>query len=167
MVQETIELYVPWTKPSPYIKRWWTGELTDLCKRLHNVQKKAYRFRMFGDHPIHEEKDELRNKYAAAMDRAKTTCWIEWLEAAGSSSIWEICSFISQPSSDGGRARVPDLVVKQTGHPVCRIKDNSEKGDVFRTAFFPPKPTVSAVPRNIQYPLPAWEFCLFTDEQVE
>ncbi|PBK59489.1 hypothetical protein ARMSODRAFT_899192, partial [Armillaria solidipes] len=92
---------------------------------------------------------------------------MEWLEAAGSSSIWEICSFISQPSSDGGRARVPDLVVKQTGHPIRRIKDNSEKGDVFRMAFFPPKPTISAVPRNIQYPPPAWEFCLITDEQVE
>ncbi|PBK67353.1 hypothetical protein ARMSODRAFT_889286, partial [Armillaria solidipes] len=44
---------------------------------------------------------------------------------------------------------------------------NSEKGDVFRTAFFLPKPTISAVPQNMQYPLPAWEFRLITNEQVE
>ncbi len=58
VVQETIEIYVPWTKPSPYIKRWWTGELTELWKHLRKVQKKAYRFRMFKDHPIHEERNE-------------------------------------------------------------------------------------------------------------
>ncbi|KAK0450441.1 uncharacterized protein EV420DRAFT_1237400, partial [Desarmillaria tabescens] len=62
--------------------------------------KKAYRFRMFGDHSIHEERNKLHNKYAMAMDMVKMTCWMEWLEAAGSSSIWEICSFISQPFSD-------------------------------------------------------------------
>ncbi len=121
IVQDVIELYVPWTKPSPYIKRWWTDELSVLRKHLRTVQKKAYRVQMFSDHPIHEEKRQIRKAYVEAMDATKTRCWMEWLENAGGSSIWEICSFISQPTSDGGRSRIPDLVVKQDTQPLCRV----------------------------------------------
>ncbi|SJL06791.1 uncharacterized protein ARMOST_10133 [Armillaria ostoyae] len=167
IVQEVIDKYVPWTKPSPYAKRWWTPELTVLRKCLCRVQRKAYEFRTFPDHPVHEERKQLRNIYAEAIEKAKTTCWIDWLENAGSRSIWEICSFISQPTSDGGRARVPDLVVKTQGQPARRIQENEEKGNVFRSTFFPPKPPISAVPDDPCYPPPAWEFRLITDEQIE
>ncbi|KAK0450334.1 uncharacterized protein EV420DRAFT_1225245, partial [Desarmillaria tabescens] len=81
--------------------------------------------------------------------------------------IWEISRFISQPTSDGGRTRVPDLTVKAAGQHPKRIRDNKEKGSIFQAAFFPPKPTTSAVPSNIQYPPPAWEFQLITDGQIE
>ncbi len=167
IVQDVIELYVPWTKPSPYIKHWWTDELSVLHKHLHTVQKKAYRVRMFSDHPIHEEKRQIRKAYMEAMDATKTRCWMEWLENAGGSSIWEICSFISQPMSDGGRSQIPDLVIKQDMQLLCRVQENSEKGNVFRSAFFPPKPATSAVPANVLYPPPAWEFRLITDKQIE
>lgn len=82
-------------------------------------------------------------------------------------SIWEICSFISQPMTDGGRSRVPDLIIKEGGGATQRVQDNSEKSDVFQTAFFPLKPTNSSVPTNMKYPPPAWEFWLITNEQVE
>ncbi|KAK0448485.1 uncharacterized protein EV420DRAFT_1622243 [Desarmillaria tabescens] len=61
-----------------------------------------------------EEKRKLHNTYAEA-------CWMEWLENAQSRSIWDVCSFISQPMSDGGRSRVPDLVVKREGQPIRRV----------------------------------------------
>ncbi len=95
------------------------------------------------------------------------TCWMEWLEAAGSNSIWDICSFISQPTSDGGRSRVPDLVIKQDRQPARRVQDNLEKGNVFRAAFFPPKPAMMVASPDMQYPPPAWEFCLITNGQIE
>ncbi|KAK0450333.1 uncharacterized protein EV420DRAFT_1274828, partial [Desarmillaria tabescens] len=62
-VQDVIDACVPWTKPSPYMKRWWNGELTELRQQLRRVQKKAYGFRSVPEHPIHEERRRLRNQY--------------------------------------------------------------------------------------------------------
>ncbi len=95
------------------------------------------------------------------------TCWMDWLENVGSRSIWEICSFISQPTLDGGWARVPDLIVKAQGQPAHRIQENEEKGNVFRSVFFPPKPPILVVLDDTCYPPPAWEFCLITGGQIE
>ncbi len=81
---------------------WWTPELTVLCKRLCSVKRKAYEFRTFPDHPIHEEQKQLHNRYAEAIEKVQMTCWMDWLENVGSISIGEICSFISQPTLDGG-----------------------------------------------------------------
>ncbi len=107
------------------------------------------------EHPIHDEQRRLRNQYTAAVEDAKTTCWMAWLENTGAGNIWEISQFISQPTLDGGRARIPDLIVKMAEQQPKRIQDNKEKGKVFQAAFFPSKPMASAVPSNIQYPPPA------------
>ncbi len=34
-------------------------------------------------------------------------------------------------------------------------------------AFFPPKPAMMVAPPDMQYPPPAWEFCLITNGQIE
>jgi hypothetical protein len=36
---------LPETKPSPYARRWWTKELTDLKKTQNRLSNKVYRFR--------------------------------------------------------------------------------------------------------------------------
>ncbi len=59
------------------------------------------------------------------------------------------------------------MVIKQDMQPLHRVQENSEKGNVFHSAFFPPKPATSAFPANVSYPSPAWEFRLITDKQIE
>src|ERR1700722_158627 len=42
-------------KPSPFSRRWWTKELTDLKKSQNRLSNKSYKLRAIRDHPIHLE----------------------------------------------------------------------------------------------------------------
>ena len=50
-IQEVVNQNVPITKPSTYMKRWWSQELTELKKEKNKLSKTSYKFRGIPDHP--------------------------------------------------------------------------------------------------------------------
>ncbi|KAF8873835.1 hypothetical protein BD779DRAFT_1451406, partial [Infundibulicybe gibba] len=83
-------------------------------------------------------------------------------------TIWTASRLVTGPSSDGGKARVPDLCIKdpRTKKVTATAKDNKDKSDMFFKAFFPAKPTEQEPIDEDQYPPPRWDFQPVTDEQI-
>ncbi|KAJ3792421.1 hypothetical protein GGU11DRAFT_667339, partial [Lentinula aff. detonsa] len=81
---------VPKAKPSPYQRRWWNKQLTEMKKCMGNLANKSYSKRHDGNHPIHKEFRCIRQAYNAEIKKAKVNKWIEYIKNANTSSVWEI-----------------------------------------------------------------------------
>ena len=118
------------------------------------------------DHPIHDEFRMVRNAYLLQIRKAKAKHWAEWLEKLDGPSVWTASRLVMGPAMDGGRSRIPTVQMK---HPMSRqvIREatmNKEKGEWLFKEFFPPKPAVSTVDPNHEYPKPKWKYQPVTDE---
>ncbi|KAF8881114.1 hypothetical protein BD779DRAFT_1445793, partial [Infundibulicybe gibba] len=93
---------------------------------------------------------------------------MDWLENIDATSIWTASRLVTGPASDGGRARVPDLKIKDpiTGGTLKEARDNEQKSKMFFKAFFPPKPVDEEDQSDIEYPEPKWKFQHITNEQI-
>ncbi|OJA12399.1 hypothetical protein AZE42_10042 [Rhizopogon vesiculosus] len=60
-ISSTMEMDVPFSKPCPHSKRWWTRDLTHLCQCVNHLSRKAYQMRGLPNHPCHEELKTLKN----------------------------------------------------------------------------------------------------------
>jgi hypothetical protein len=157
------------SKPSPYTKRWWTLELKEKRTEVRKLARKVYKMvkhHQF-DQPIHEEHRVARNEYTTMIRKAKLEHWISWLEEADESSIWTIHRFISAPSGDGSKTRIPTLKVKQPDGTFKDVKDNKDKAKVLYDTFFFPPPEDDGINPNHVYPEPCAPFRNVTDEQIK
>ena len=78
--------------------------------------------------------------------------WQDFLEAAQGPDIWTATCYISSPADDGGRQCIPTLKVTQADSMTSEVTTNEEKAATFYQPFFPPKPAVTGVPNNPEYP---------------
>lgn len=116
IVEKVVTEEVPLIKPSPNQHRWWTKELGAMKKVKTNLDKRSYRKRLEPDHLVHEECRRMRQTFSAELKRAKADKWVEYMANADSSSMWGIGKMVEAEPRDGGKARIPELVVKdQTG----------------------------------------------------
>ncbi|PPQ78944.1 hypothetical protein CVT25_002395, partial [Psilocybe cyanescens] len=153
-IQLTIEAIVPINKPCPNSKRWWNRELSDIRKAMNKLSRTSYRYRAIPDHPSHTEHTEKAKEYGKAMDKAKIQHWREFLEDAVTKDIWTANRYISTPATDGGKSRIPTLKQKTETGQTKELTTNEDKAGALATAFFPPKPDISTVPNNYEYPNP-------------
>ncbi|KAJ3758521.1 hypothetical protein EV360DRAFT_43697, partial [Lentinula raphanica] len=127
-------------------------------KRRNNLGNKSYRKRLQPGHPIHEEYRRIRCTFAEEVRKAKTTKWVEYLEQATTSSVWDIGKMVEAAPTDGGTTRIPNLVVELPNHQQREARTNRNKEEVFRQTFFPQPPGEPVVPNRPMYPPPAWNF---------
>lgn len=80
--------------------------------------------------------------------------------------MWGIGKMVEPEPRDGGRARIPDLVVKDQTGIERSCTSNQDKQKVFEEAFFPPAPEKSPVPEHTIYPPPAWNFAPPTNRMI-
>ena len=66
-IKMAIKEQVPVAKGSPYVKIWWTINLTKLKKHKEKLARKAYRKREVDGDLIHEEFRVVRNRYSEAI----------------------------------------------------------------------------------------------------
>jgi hypothetical protein len=140
-VDDTIAEKVPLTRPCPHSKRWWNQDLKKARKETRKFGWEAARYMHAPDHPSHREFQRKRNEYAQLLIDTKQKHWIEWLTNISSADMWTASRLVSGAIPEGGRTRVPTLVVKDpiTGEQRS-IADNAEKGKTFYETFFPPNP---------------------------
>jgi hypothetical protein len=169
-IQNAITKHVKLTKPSPYMKRWWTSELTIEKKKTRQLGGRSKYHRLNEQHPIHEEYRQQRNRYSELLRKTKAEHWAQWIEGIDESSIWDASKLMTSPASDAGRSRIPTLQIKDpiTKRTIREATDNESKGKLFYETFFlPPNPTTPPVPPNAQYPPPPrWTFSNITNEQI-
>jgi ribonuclease HI len=164
-IEEAVSKTVPFKEPSPFRKRWWTKELTEIRKKFQKAGHKSHRRRMDPNDPIHEIYRQTRNQYTELIKKSKQDHWLQWLEEADSTNIWKVHKLVVEPSSDGGRTRIPVLKEEIGGRVHERIT-NEDKSQALHKTFFPPPPTQEADYGNEIYPDPVCQFRNITDEQI-
>jgi hypothetical protein len=105
-------------------------------------------------------------KYAADIAKAKLDHWNDFLENMMSSDIWMANRCLSSPTSNGGRTRIHMLKVKGRDGQVTEVNTNEGKAKTLAEAFFPPKPAMSTVPRDYEYPSPLLSPLPVTEAQI-
>ena len=71
--------------------------------------------------------------------------------------VWIANQYISGPGSDGGRARIPTLLLGHPGDPLgapAEAVTNEEKSRVLAQLMFLGKPAGQLAPTNYSYPAP-------------
>jgi ribonuclease HI len=168
IIDEVTVNHVRVARPCPYVKRWWTTELTAERKELKRAARKAQKVAGIEGHPDIERYRTRRNDFAAALRKAKESHWVQWMNDMDGNTIWGAHRLTKAEPSDGGAARVPVLQVREAGTRRVQTEavSNEEKARLFHQLFFPPKPRVSAVPTDPVYPEPLWEHETVSDEQI-
>jgi len=85
------------------------------------------------------------------MEYNKRQHWRDWLKKVDEPDIWMVNRYVTAPETDGGKARIPVLKVIVDGEETI-ARTNSEKSTALAKGFFPPKPAVSSVHPNAEYP---------------
>jgi hypothetical protein len=76
-IQDAIKKHVKLTKPSPYMKRWWTIELTIEKKKTQQLGKRSKYHCLNKRHPIHEEYHQQCNQYSELLHKTKAEHWVQ------------------------------------------------------------------------------------------
>ena len=123
VVTEGIELSVPIAKPSPYNKRWWTEELSQLRKRYTVFRNQARRRRRNNQRDntvLYSVAKAAKQDYHSALRKQKKQHWEEFLDEPG--NIWDTCRYINDNPNIANFAPISAL---QTSINVT-INTNSE-----------------------------------------
>ena len=118
--------------------------------------------------PIHEEFRKAQNEYSTAIWRTKEGHWTEWLETLDEEGIWTANKLVSGLATDGGRSRIPTLLVKDpvTKRTTKEAWTNTEKGWLLYQSFFPKRTAPLIVPTIYDFVQAKWEYTPTTDKQI-
>ena len=121
---------------------------------LKELRKVKVRNCALPDHPIHRELSEKEERFAEAVQEAKSNHWWEFLENAMDKDIWSANKYVSEPISDGGKPRIPALKIKLPNGSQSEVNTNEGKAKALADSFFPERLALSSVPPNFLYPQP-------------
>jgi len=132
LTSRVLERHVPRAKPSPYAKRWWTRELTQLRHTLT-----ALRNRVVAQHRSGRDVEQAaaqvraaRRLYFDAIDQQKRKHWTEFLDDPA--NIWKANEY-----TKGGWAAFQVPALRVDTHTV---EADAEKAEVLLSIFFPVPP---------------------------
>ena len=165
-IQETIEKEVPCTRICVKSKRWWLKELSQLRKETEKLGRQAYKLKGWPTHPIHDQRAAACKKYDKTIQYSKQHHWRDWLEKATDPDLWTAHKYISAPAGDGGKTRIPNLLIQGTeGDNVC--SRNQEKSEALARTFFPKKPLqMTSEADTMETHTPACKMDALTKEQI-
>ena len=140
IINEVIKEEIPLSKLSPYAKRWWTKELTDLKKEKNRLSNLSYRQCGLPTAPVHSLHKEAMKKLCRRISEVKKAHWANWLE---------------EPS------------LKCTNPNKANVITDTNPGKVVKlaAAFFPPSPNTPSIPPTA-YPEPLKSHRYFTCKDI-
>jgi hypothetical protein len=135
VVLEAVHALTPKAKPSPYAKRWWTMDLTQL-RRVYTYWRNQARSqrrmgRMFSE--LEQQANEAAKEYHDAVRRQKKAHWEEFL--ADDTNIWQAAKYLD-PQGSSAFDKIPPL----TRRDGSTTKDKTEQAEELLSVFFPPLP---------------------------
>ena len=151
IIKETLEDHLKERRPSPFIRRWWTKELSILKKIQNHLSGKSYRFRHIQDHPAHAEHKAAAKQFKSVLEKTHNQDWVDWLESVTQQDLYIANKYITNEPSDDSSARVPTLKTVTNG--LSSIADNNEsKTAALADSIFLPPPSFSRVSQDATYP---------------
>jgi len=164
-IQRVIVTQVPVTNITPKSKRWWTKELTQLCRQSNKLGRQSYDWRHDLGHAIHGAHVVASKQYRKLLDQTREHHWRDWLEKGEDPDIWSAHQLMSTPWGNGGKTRIPMLI-----HKVREVEErantNQDKGCVLVKGFFPAKPPIDNTLDEFSYPPECEGEGVITTEQI-
>ncbi len=102
--EEILRQVVPQSKPSKYLKRWWTRELTTLWKHYHKAQRQWMKR---GTQEWWTEMIELKKRYRREIKKQKRDHWHGWLTEILDKDIWSAAKYATEPGKNAGPTKTP------------------------------------------------------------
>lgn len=129
-VQVALEQHVPVTKPSPYAKRWWTLDLSQLRREYTQLRNRARSARRWGgrDPALEGLATDARKRFHDTVKRQKECHWDDFLQNAD--NIWKAAKYL-QPDGTGGFHKITCLKIRNR-----TVEDNKELSTVLLQEFF-------------------------------
>ena len=164
-LKRTIEAKVPTSRPSAFVKRWWTKELDVMKGKKARLGRKSYNTRAEPLHPNHKDYKRHRNKYTNALFRTKSDHWLEFLADLDERTMWPASHIASSTPSDGSKTRVPDLNCPDG----TKATEKPQKAQAFHSTCFPPaNPNLPTDDFSLYtYPQARFDFQKFTKQQIQ
>ena len=124
--------------------------------------------RALDNDPIHEVYWKVRNEYSKAIRDVKVEHWLEWLEMLDEEGVWTVNQVVTSPATDGGRGRIPTLIVKDpiTKRVIQEVSTNKDKGHLLYKTFFPKRIAPPVPEQGEPYQEAMWVYVPTTDEQI-
>ena len=160
-VLEAVHKLTPKAKPSPYAKKWWTTELTQL-RRVHTHWRNQARTQRRAGRVILELERQAKDaakEYHDAIRRQKKAHWEDFL--SDDANIWRAAKYLN-PAGSTTFDKIPPLA-RSDG---TITNNTTEQATELLTTFFPPLPAVieDEGPRPQRAPVPMPRLTL---EEVE
>ena len=135
IVLEAIHALTPKAKPSPYAKRWWTTDLTNLRRTYTYQRNQARTHRRIGtiSQSLEQRAREAAKEYHDAIRRQKKAHWQEFLQ--DDANIWQAARYLG-PSDSPAFDKIPPL--ERTDKSITQGKE--EQAEELLKTFFPPLP---------------------------
>ena len=134
-VTEAVLKLTPKAKPSPYAKRWWTTDLTQLRRTYTYWRNRARSRRRVGRAvpELEQRAREAAKEYHGTIRKQKKAHWEDFL--ADDTNIWQVTKYL-KPGSSSFSDKIPPLA-KSDG---SSTKDKMEQAEELLATFFPPLP---------------------------
>jgi hypothetical protein len=143
-------------RPSPYAKRWWTTELTQL-RRMYTYHRNRAKTQHRGDGilpELEQQAKDVAKGYHDAIRKQKKTHWNDFL--ADDANIWQAARYLN-PNGSSAFDKIPSL--KRVGRSVTECKP--EQASELLLSFYlggrspsdtePWTPSMDGVRATVQY----------------
>ncbi|KAM3560256.1 hypothetical protein ARSEF4850_003736 [Beauveria asiatica] len=135
VVLEVVHALTPRAKPSPYAKRWWTSDLTQLRQVYTHWRNKARSARRAGciATQLEATAKAAAKQYHDAIRQQKKSHWDEFM--ADNDNIWKAAKYLKS-GDESAFGKVPQLV-RADNTTTTTVEEQAEE---LLSTFFPPLP---------------------------